>query len=71
MENTFEELKARCKAARTTLNKVCIAAGISRSTVWSWKKNNPQQIDMYKRLLAEIDRQSNTSTDAGTEAVSA
>lgn len=70
MENTFEELKARCKAAGTTLRKVCLEAGVQVSTVWYWKNHEPTQITTYNKLLQTIDKLASKSDDATTTTVS-
>lgn len=68
MENPFEELKARCKAAGITLGHACKAAGIQRSTIWYWKNNPPSQIETYRKMMATIDK---LAADADTPTVSA
>lgn len=67
MENPFEELKARCKAAGVTLGRVCDMAGIQRSTIWYWKNHPPTQIQMYRKLLETIEQLSNAKSTPVSE----
>lgn len=68
MENPFEDLKARSKAAGISLARACQLAGIPRSTIWYWKHHPPTQISAYLKMVEAIDKH---ATNADTPAVSA
>lgn len=54
MQNIFKELEDACKAAGTNLTKVCRAAGVDRSTLTRWQKEEPKSIRIYRKMLAHI-----------------
>lgn len=67
----YSSLEIACAEAGTNITKVCRAAGIARSTVTRWRKQEPASIRLYRKLLAEIEkeatirksRQPNTEND--------
>lgn len=55
-ENTFESLKAACEEAGTNLSEVCREAGVDRSTLEHWKREEPKTIVSIRKLLKAIDK---------------
>jgi hypothetical protein len=52
----FEELQIKCKNAGVTLNKICTLADVPISSVYWWRKQEPNQITQLRKLEAELER---------------
>ena len=46
----YEQLKEVCRKKHTTPTAVCLAIGLSRSNVTSWKNGRPPRLDVVIRL---------------------
>lgn len=55
LENIFDFLEAKCKAAGTNLTQVCRQANVERSGLERWKKENPKTLNTVAELIKVID----------------
>lgn len=55
MSKTFQSLKIRCAEAGTSISEVCRIAGVNRSTVEKWKKDEPTTLVVLEKLNNAIE----------------
>jgi hypothetical protein len=52
----FEELQNKCKEAGVKLGSVCANVGIPLSSIYWWRKQEPNQIIQLRKIEEEIER---------------
>lgn len=50
----YEQLKEVCRKKHTTPTAVCVALGMSRSNVTSWKNGRPPRLDVVVRIAEHL-----------------
>lgn len=59
MENIVTSLKIRCAKAGISLSKLCNEAGIDRSVVERWKKEEPKTLQTLRKLESTLQEKYN------------
>jgi transposase-like protein len=55
MNNIVQSLKIKCAEAGTNLTHVCRQAGVNRSTIEKWKREEPTSLQIIRKLEKAIE----------------
>lgn len=64
---TYKSLRIRCAQLGTDLTKLCRKAGVNRSALDKWSKQEPKTLVTLKRLNAALELMESEAKPSGAE----